>query len=388
MAAAFDVLLKGIGFILAFLYDVVQNYGLAIILLTIVIRVILLPLTVKQIRSMTEMQKIQPLVKELQKKHKGDRQKMNEELMKVYKEHRVNPLGGCLPLVMQLPVFFALYAVLRAAHPAVALPPDFRAEAVPKTAVCAPATPPRVSGEGAEQINCVNGIEETYDVEGWADAKTGKEIAAPPEMFRCSPVDVTSPGRFDEDHFLCRSPLGSGHLPKDSKLYRVVVEQGTGFAGMDLACSPSQAASGTGIRQCGHSERKAGGAPLVAYYGLVVLMVGTTWYQQKQMQQMSGQSNPQMQMMSRIMPVFLGFISLSIPAGVLLYWVTTNVWQVGQQRVMMRIRNASGDGQKPGPSKAKDVPAKELRTPQPPRPAGKGGSGRSGGGNRKKRRKR
>ncbi len=114
IAASFwQSVLGAFGTALAFLYDIVRNYGVAIILLTILIRIILLPLTLKQTRSMQAMQKIQPLVKEIQKKYKGNRQKMNEELMKVYRENRVNPAGGCLPLLMQLPVFFALYAVLR-----------------------------------------------------------------------------------------------------------------------------------------------------------------------------------------------------------------------------------------------------------------------------------
>jgi YidC/Oxa1 family membrane protein insertase len=108
-----------------------------------------------------------------------------------------------------------------------------------------------------------------------------------------------------------------------------------------------------------------------------------------------------MVMMGRIMPVFLGFISLSIPAGVLLYWVTTNMWQVGQQRVMMRSRlkkQAEGapapraDGQRKGstpPLSKGGNGQKRVESPPQKRPAAnRGGSGRSGGGSRKKRRKR
>ena len=97
---------------LAGFYALVQNYGLAIILLTIAVRVLLLPLSIKQTRSMREMQRIQPEVKKIQAKHKGDRQKMNEEMMALYKEHGVNPFGGCLPLLMQFPVFIALYRLI------------------------------------------------------------------------------------------------------------------------------------------------------------------------------------------------------------------------------------------------------------------------------------
>ena len=99
--------------ILAFFYALIPSYGLAIILLTLTTRIVLLPLSIKQTRSMREMQVIQPQVKALQKKYKGDRQKLNEEMMKLYKEHGVNPLGGCLPLVLQLPVLFGLFYVIR-----------------------------------------------------------------------------------------------------------------------------------------------------------------------------------------------------------------------------------------------------------------------------------
>lgn len=100
---------------MAAFYQVAPNYGVAIVLLTIATRLVLLPVTIKQTRSMQEMQRIQPELKKLQAKYKGgDKAKMNEEMMKMYKEHGVNPLGGCLPLLLQLPIFWALYRVLDA----------------------------------------------------------------------------------------------------------------------------------------------------------------------------------------------------------------------------------------------------------------------------------
>jgi YidC/Oxa1 family membrane protein insertase len=85
----------------------------SIVALTVVVRFLLVPLTVKQIRSMQNMQRFAPQMKEIQKKYKGDRQKLNEELMKFYKENKINPAASCLPMVFQLPIFFALYFVLR-----------------------------------------------------------------------------------------------------------------------------------------------------------------------------------------------------------------------------------------------------------------------------------
>ena len=88
------------------------DFALAIIVFTIVIRTILAPLFVRQIRSQKEMQRMQPLVREVQRKHKGNRQKVTEETMALYKEHGVNQFGGCLPVVLQLPILFALYQAL------------------------------------------------------------------------------------------------------------------------------------------------------------------------------------------------------------------------------------------------------------------------------------
>jgi YidC/Oxa1 family membrane protein insertase len=88
------------------------DFALAIIVFTIVIRTILAPLFVKQIRSQKEMQRMQPLIREVQRKHKGNRQKVSEETMALYKEHGVNPAAGCLPVILQLPILFALYQAL------------------------------------------------------------------------------------------------------------------------------------------------------------------------------------------------------------------------------------------------------------------------------------
>jgi YidC/Oxa1 family membrane protein insertase len=111
-----DPLYKGFGWLLAFFYSGIPNLGVAIILLTVLVMLILFPLTAKQAKSMLAMQRVQPEVKRLQAKYKNDRQKLNEEMMKFYRENKINPLAGCLPLVVQLPVFFALYRTLRSPY--------------------------------------------------------------------------------------------------------------------------------------------------------------------------------------------------------------------------------------------------------------------------------
>lgn len=99
--------------LLKFLYSLIPNYGMAIIILSIILKLIFYPLTHKSFSSAQKMQQVQPLLKEVQQKYKGDPQKLNQETMKLYKEHGVSPLGGCLPLLIQFPVLFALYPVLQ-----------------------------------------------------------------------------------------------------------------------------------------------------------------------------------------------------------------------------------------------------------------------------------
>ncbi|MCA9451609.1 MAG: membrane protein insertase YidC, partial [Nitrospira sp.] len=98
--------------VLRFIYDYTHNYGVAIILLTLGIKLLFVPLQYKSYKSMQGMQTIQPKVLALQEKFKDNKEKLNQELMKLYKEHKVNPVGGCLPMVLQMPVFVALFNIL------------------------------------------------------------------------------------------------------------------------------------------------------------------------------------------------------------------------------------------------------------------------------------
>lgn len=100
--------------ILVFFHNhVYPNYGVDIILLTIVVRIAMMPLTLTQIKSQTQMQKIQPQVNKIKQEYKNDREKINMETMKIYRENKINPLSGCLPLLLQLPILFALFMLLQ-----------------------------------------------------------------------------------------------------------------------------------------------------------------------------------------------------------------------------------------------------------------------------------
>lgn len=111
----FKILAKPALEILDFIYKYVHNYGWAIIILTILIKIVFHPLTVKGYKSMNRMQEIQPYIKRLKETYKDDPQALNREMMALYKKYKVNPMGGCLPMILQIPVFFALYKVLMVA---------------------------------------------------------------------------------------------------------------------------------------------------------------------------------------------------------------------------------------------------------------------------------
>lgn len=292
-SSLFQGLLDGIGWVLAKTYDLVPNYGVAIILLTVLIRIVLLPLGVKQIKSMQAMQAIQPKVKEIQKKYKGNKQKAQEETMKLYKESGVNPLGGCLPLLLQFPILISMYAVLR--------PP----EVVP------------MPSEGAAT---------SYEIH-------------------------------------------NNHLPVDSALFRnVVSHEGTDFLLMNLQCSAAQAGGSVPLKdntgdpiQAGTSLAVDGrtldvtakssldcgsGVPVKApYFAILAVMIGTTFYQQRQMSKASpaGAQSAQQQTILKIMPVMFGIFGYTFPAGLVVYWTTSNLWQIGQQAALLRAGHIGPD---------------------------------------------
>jgi len=275
---------------LAGFYALIPIYGVAIILLTLAVRVLLLPLSIKQTRSQREMQRIMPEIKAIQKKHKGDRQKINEETMRLYKEHGVNPLGGCLPLLMQFPVLIALYYVI--------------------------SRPQRY-------MSWVQGSElQTVLSQGagvWERVHTFLGL-----RLDCAAADFV------------------GQLPFS-------------FGAMGTEAPPGVTCGGAGFDPVG-----------LFYVALVLFMGFTTYFMQKQLQgrnpQMSEQAQ-QMQMITKIMPVFLILIGWGFPSGVVLYWVTTNLWTIVQQMLVLKVvphETATADAAK---SDKTAIPAKATSKP-------------------------
>ena len=236
MGQLFSGLQDILGAALAFFYDLVPSYGLAIVLLTISVNLLLFPLTLKQTRSTRAFQSIQPEVRRIQKEMKEKPEEMQKELMRVQREAGATPGGCLLPLVVQFPIWLSLFRVL--------------------------------------------------------------------------------------------SVTGIVHIPEGSTLRAAIEAGNTTFLGMDLGLKVSEAvAQGIGTA--------------IPYWLMLAIMVASQYVQQ--WHATAGQvrpDNPQAsatQAVTKIMPFFIGFISYNFPAGLVLYWMTGNIFRLLQQVVIFRI---------------------------------------------------
>ena len=354
------------GRLLVWFYDIAHSYGWSIVLLTVAVRLVLFPLTAKQAQSMQAMQKVQPELKRLQAKYKGDRQKLNEEMMKFYKEHQINPLAGCLPLVLQLPLFFVLYRVIRGLTHTLLVSALVlggtgvgHAVAGAKVRCDGPATgsaettgPCRISGARVAGGTVVEGtLTGAEAVVG--DRVVGKITGGTIADGEISSADVVSGathvGKITGIQIKRGHVVGNpSYIPHDSSLYKALRRGGgkMNWLGMDLSKKPSSV---------------HGFGTAFPFYVLIALVALSGYYQQRQMtaRQPAGAANQQAQMMGRIFPVFFAFISFSIPAGVVVYFLVSNIWQIGQQALIFRQT-----AEPPG----KPAKASEPSPPPPPTP--------------------
>ena len=259
---------EAIARVLAFFYSLPVlggSVGVAIILLTAAVMILLMPLTLKATRSTIKMQEMQPRLKELQKKHKDDKQTLNTELMALYQENGINPVGGCLPMLAQLPVFLVLFNVLRGLSRRVSEAPYYTIAEQARTQV------------GAESL-----VGETFDPR---------------------------------------------YLDVDSELY-VDLSQQTEmtFGPFDLAQE---------ARDVIQNDVVAG----IPYVILILFVVATSFYQQRQVsaRRTGGVGmNPQQEMILKVLPLASGVWSFLFPAGLVVYWATSNVFRILQQSYITR----------------------------------------------------
>ncbi|HET6963590.1 MAG TPA: YidC/Oxa1 family membrane protein insertase [Acidimicrobiales bacterium] len=310
--------------ILAGCYAVTHNYALAIALLTVAVVAVTTPLTWKSTRGMLAMQMLAPEIKKLQQKYKNDKETLNREMMALYKENSINPLGGCLPLLPQMVVFFVLYRTI---------------------------------------YNISHKL--TFTTLAKAQAHCGNLAQ-----------HLTS-GVKNGQAYACADPQNVSH---GSLLYHNLVAAGGHMKvwGFDLTLG----------------VRTAHGSAVVGCWILVVLVVGAYYFQTRQMSSRNPQAaaaNPQMQSMQKIFPLFFGLISITIQAGVNVYFLVSALCRIGQQSLMYRhdpvlrrqVENARNAAPIDVASKEKKGFFASLMTPpggqppakRPPNTPGRGGSG-------------
>lgn len=295
MGQVFDRVQQGLGFVLSFFYELLHHvfsngwsYGISIILLTIAINVVVFPLTLKQTRATRAFSALQPQIKKIQAEYKDDPQEMQKRLMAAQKEAGATPGGCLLPLLVQMPIWFALFRLLRT-------PLRFLTEVVDGTTVL--------------QVD-----------------PSGLPIIDPGAIQPVDPASSLGRALHDLGQFLEPGNLQPGNWISGFDMHS--------FLGMNLGISPSQALTLFGFGMA------------IAYLVMIVLMVATQYIQQwhstyGQDRQTGGGAQ---QALTKIMPLFIGFISWNFPAGLVLYWATSNLFRLGQQVLIFRI-----DGRPPSP---------------------------------------
>ena len=302
----FELLItRPLGFIIRTIYNLVQNYGLSILLFTVIIKLILMPLQVKSQKAMKKQQKIQPLIAELQKKYANDQQKLQAEMMKVYKENGVSMTGGCLPLLIQFPILLGLYRVIQR-----------------------PIT----------YIRGVNFADETVL------EKVKTVMAQMSEKFPdvVGKLASMSPEQLQKTYQIQLSTWADKlGLAKDYGWHI-----NFNFLGLDLSGVPSSAFSA--IMRGDFSD--IGTVLLIL---IPILAVLTTWLSMRQSQKLTQNPNvkqndddPSQSMsksMSMMMPIMTGFFTFSLPSGIGIYWIISSIMQIVQQYALDKYFNEKED---------------------------------------------
>lgn len=277
------------GWIIEQIYNLVSNYGLAIILFTVIIKLILLPLNVKSQKSMKKQQKIQPYLAELQQKYANDQEKLQREMMKLYKDNNVSMMGGCLPMLIQMPILIGLYMVIR--RPITYLAgvslADFELpEIADKVIMLRDAMADKIGNLATATVDMISKNSQ-IQLSKWAEIVNG---ASDPWAFNFN------------------------------------------FFGLDLSNNPSAAFSS--LMRMDFSNWS-----VIALLVIPLLAVIGSIAQTKITQVQSGQNNNQAtdsansmaKSMSMMMPLMTAFFTLTLPAGLGIYWIISSVVQIIQQ---------------------------------------------------------
>lgn len=289
----FELITVPMGYIIDLIYRLVQNYGLSIIIFTVVIKLCLLPLNIKSQKAMKKQQKIQPILAELQKKYANDQQKLQQEMMKLYKDNDVSMMGGCLPMLIQFPILIGLYRVIQGP---------------------------------IKYLLHVN-----FTDAGVSD-KITRIVTLMAEKF---PGELGSYANYSAEQLFKNAQI---QLATWSEKVLDAAEAWSinfNFLGLNLAEVPSKSISA--IMQGDFSQ-----VGTIALIIIPALAIFTTWFSMKQTQKMSGQNqqNDQTQAaqmsksMNMMMPIMTGFFTFTLPSGMGIYWIASNIIQMVQQWIL------------------------------------------------------
>ncbi|MCY3850868.1 MAG: membrane protein insertase YidC [Acidimicrobiaceae bacterium] len=273
-----DLIFDLAGEILAYCYQLWPSYGMAVAGLTLVVMIIVTPLTLKGTKSMLQMQRFQPELKAIQNRNRGDRQKMNEEMLAFQQEHGISMFGGCLPLLVQMPLFLVLFRV--------------------------------VQGLTSRATNFGNQF-------GWTSGRVSSGLT----------LDSTAFASTDR-------PFLPQNLPVDSDLYLRLA----GGAGDTIEDRPTEMVS-WGIDLARSAQDVIGDSLIsgVPYLILILIVLASSLFQQKQIQGRNASAMPpQQQMLMKIFPYMLPVFSFTMPAALVVYFVVSNLYRIGQQAYITR----------------------------------------------------
>lgn len=291
---------RPLGMIIQFIYNIVQNYGWSIIIFTVLIKLILMPLQIKSQKGMKKQQKIQPIVAELQQKYANDKEKLQLEMMKVYKENNVSMMGGCLPLLIQFPILIGLYRVIQR----------------PLTYLL------NIDFKAADIIARVSDIVQQMA----ADSQVAHAVAGIKDLAPENLANVISKNYQIQFSTWCR------YLKIDDWTLNF------NFFGLDLSKVPSSAFS-----KIFSGDFSNIGTLCLLIIPIVAIL--TTWISMRQTQKMSGMSNTDKKAendtanamsksMNYMMPIMTGFFTITLPSGLGLYWIASNIMQMVTQYVL------------------------------------------------------
>ena len=292
-------IVMALGWIIKTIYDLVQNYGVAIILFTIVVKLLLLPLNIKSQKAMKKQQKIQPIVAELQKKYANDQQKLQQEMMKVYKENNVSMAGGCLPMLIQMPILVALYQAIQKPLTYMFNVPykNIPSDVVNKVVELAEKAGEKVTGNAEQFVSQLMSIDQ-IKISSWAGQVEGT--------------------------------LHEWYINFN-------------FLGLDLSKKPQNAIA--------YLSDPMENLSVVLLLLIPILAIVSSFLQSKITMKQSGQDKnsgtDQAQsmnaMMKWMMPIMSGYFALILPAGIGLYWIVSGVVQIIQQLALNNYFDKKGE---------------------------------------------